>query len=114
MSAAVRAASLCSWYDSSRTRTPCRSSSLRVCRVSSQSTTSASASSRSTRNVTSSRFPIGVAQTASGMSALAQRLECDHPRADHACLHPELGRNDTDSVSRRDEALNREHFAGRR
>ena len=37
-------------------------------RVSSASTTSASASSRSTRSVTSSRFPIGVAQTASGTS----------------------------------------------
>ena len=37
-----------------------------MCRVSSQRTTSASASSRSTRSVTSSRLPIGVAQTASG------------------------------------------------
>ena len=35
-------------------------------RVSSQRTVSAAASSSSTRNVTSSRFPIGVAQTASG------------------------------------------------
>ena len=40
-----------------------------MCRVSSQSTTSASRSSRSTRSVTSSRLPIGVAQTASGTSA---------------------------------------------
>ena len=38
-------------------------------RVSSQSTTSASRSSSSTRSVTSRRFPIGVAQTASGTSA---------------------------------------------
>ena len=40
--------------------------SIRVRRVSSQRTRSASASSRRTRSVTSSRFPIGVAQTASG------------------------------------------------
>ena len=40
-------------------------------RVSSQRTTSASRSSRSTRSVTSSRFPIGVAQTASGIYASA-------------------------------------------
>ena len=40
-------------------------------RVSSQRTRSASASSRSTRRVTSSRFPIGVAQTASGISRVS-------------------------------------------
>ncbi len=45
---------------------PCLSSRTRVWRVSSQRTTSAAASSASTRRVTSSRFPIGVAQTASG------------------------------------------------
>ena len=38
-------------------------------RVSSQRTTSASRSSRSTRSVTSSRLPIGVAQTASGIES---------------------------------------------
>src|SRR6476660_7513435 len=48
---------------------PWRSSSPRVCRVSSASTTSAARSSSRTRRVTSARFPIGVAQTASGIAA---------------------------------------------
>ena len=66
-SSATRAASLCSCSESSRAEIPWRSSSPRVCRVSSASTTSASRSSVRTRSVTSSRFPIGVAQTASGI-----------------------------------------------
>src|SRR5438034_6044101 len=43
---------------------------MRVRRVSSQSTNSAAANSRSTRCVTSSRLPIGVAQIASGTESV--------------------------------------------
>ena len=42
---------------------PCRSSSTRVWRVSSQAIRSAPLSTSSTRSVTSSRLPIGVGQT---------------------------------------------------
>ena len=67
MISAARDASLCSWLlRSSRARISWRASRIAVRRVSSQSTTSAARSSSSTRRVTSSRFPIGVAQTASG------------------------------------------------
>ena len=51
-----------------------------MCRVSSASTTSASRSSASTRNVTSSRLPIGVAQTASGTAPTLTRARRE-PRA---------------------------------
>ena len=83
-SSAARSASLCSWSETSRAEIPCRSSRRRVCRVSSHSTTSASRSSSSTRRVTSPRFPIGVAQTASGIdSALSPALRTlrDPPRS---------------------------------
>ena len=69
-------------------------SSRRVLRVSSQRTSSAPRSAPSTRSVTSSRFPIGVAQTASGISSTAaprlprlvcvERLERDEGRSDDA------------------------------
>ena len=52
---------------------PCRSRRRRVCRVSSQRTVSALASSSSTRSVTSPRLPIGVAQTASGTAHRLRR-----------------------------------------
>ena len=57
----------------------------------------------STRSVTSSRFPIGVAQTASGTQR--ERLERDHPGADHARLDAELGLDDPHVVARRLERL---------
>src|ERR687893_650306 len=64
-SSAARARSLCSWYETSFALTPYRSSRVRVRRVSSHATTSASRSAERTRSVTSSRFPIGVGQTTS-------------------------------------------------
>src|SRR5580765_6463177 len=69
---------------------PCRSSRTRVCRVSSHSTRSAERSSARTRSVTSSRLPIGVAQTASGTTPL-QRLEADETCADQPGSGCELG-----------------------
>ena len=60
----ARARSLCSCRLTSRAAgTPCRSSRICVWRVSSHATTSAVRSASSTRNVTSSRLPIGVAHT---------------------------------------------------
>src|SRR4051812_47322 len=70
---------------------PWRCSSPRVTRVSSASTTSASPSSRSTRRVTSSRLPIGVAQTE---STSGDRVEGDQAGADDARLLAELRRLD--------------------
>ena len=75
-------------------------------RVSSQRTTSASASSLSARNVTSSRFPIGVGQRTSGMTspyarsgrdghlADVQRLEGDEAGSDQPGRASELGQHD--------------------
>ena len=62
-----------------------------MCRVSSQSTRSAARSSSSTRSVTSSRFPIGVAQTASG-TGYPQRLERDERGADQPRRVPSSAR----------------------
>ena len=88
---------------------PCRESSVRVRRVSSQSTRSASASSRSTRSVTSSRLPIGVAQTASGTSSLrasrtrsARRRPCPLPRR---ARPPGRGRDRVREAAHRDGAI---------
>ena len=69
-----------------RASIPWRSRRMRVRRVSSQRTTSASRSSSRTLNVTSSRLPIGVAQTASGIRATKlrpapRRRRGRHPRA---------------------------------
>ena len=50
--------------------------------------------------MTSSRFPIGVAQTASVTLARSERLERDQARADHAGLGAELGLDDLDTASR--------------
>jgi polyisoprenyl-teichoic acid--peptidoglycan teichoic acid transferase len=73
-----------------------RSSNTVVWRVSSHRMTAAWRSSASTRSVTSSRFPIGVAQTASGIGgdprlALAvEGLKGDQPGADQAGLLAQL------------------------
>src|SRR6516165_11479978 len=80
-----------------------RSSSVRVCRVSSASTTSASRSSARTRSVTSSRFPIGVAQTARGTTL--DRLECDQPGSDQPGFRAELSELDLDVLARGRERL---------
>src|SRR5436305_5875338 len=110
----VRSASLCRWYESSRALMPCRSRSLRVCRVSSQRTRSASASSRRTRSVTSSRLPIGVAQTERGTLGLRfERLEAEHPRADHTRVGAELRLDDPDRVAGGRQPLLRDDLAGR-
>ena len=76
-------------------------------RVSSQSTTSAAASSARTRSVTSSRFPIGVAQTASGITRPdgVQRLEADEGRADQAGRRAELGLRQPHGAAHRLERL---------
>ena len=71
-------------------------------RVSSASTTSASRSSASTRSVTSSRLPIGVAQTASGT---AERLEGDQPGADQPGVGAELRELDLDLLPAGGERL---------
>ena len=63
-----------------------------MCRVSSQSTSSASRQLASTRRVTSSRLPIGVAQTASGTTRRAPRRRRTPRR--RGPLRPELGRDD--------------------
>ncbi len=85
---------------------PWRDMSLLVLLVSSQSTRSASASSRSARSVTSSRLPIGVAQTASGTVVYrVQLLEGDQPGAHHARLLAELGSDDTDAVTPRGKRI---------
>ena len=79
-------------------------------RVSSQRTASASRSACSTRSVTSSRFPIGVAQTRSGTARLAvpvERLEPDETRADEACLVAEGGRHHLQRLVRRPIASRR-------
>ena len=59
-----------------------------MCRVSSQRTTSASASSLSTRSVTSSRLPIGVAQTASGTATAARRAPRSRRGPPRRARHP--------------------------
>ncbi len=64
--------------------------------MSSQSTRSASRSSASTRSVTSSRLPIGVAQTASGtvqppLPGSVECLEADERGSDEPGLSAELG-----------------------
>src|SRR5438105_9005121 len=92
---------------------PWRSSSTRVRRVSSQSTSSASASSRRTRSVTSSRLPIGVAQTASGTRRLLpESLEGDERRADQPGFGAELGGHDPDRFPGGCERLAREEPTG--
>ena len=84
-------------------RMPWRSSRHAVCRVSSQSTTSAARSSASTRSVTSSRLPIGVAQTASGTIGYAAASSASKPTKP-APIRPadraELGRHDPAPSSR--------------
>src|SRR5207247_6188760 len=72
-----------------------------VRRVSSQSTRSASASSRSTRSVTSSRFPIGVAQTASNLEG----LEPDEAGADEPSVGAEQSGDDAHEVPAGRESL---------
>ena len=88
-----------------RASIPCRSSSPRVWRVSSASTTSASRSSSSTRSVTSSRFPIGVAQTASGTARYASAFERDQRGADQPGLAAELGAHEPHLLAGRRERL---------
>ena len=73
----------------------------RVWRVSSQSTTSASRSSRSTRSVTSSRLPIGVAQTASGTSPRRAPRTPIIAGADHAGRRCRAAPRRSDRVARR-------------
>src|SRR5207253_2707750 len=104
---ATRFASLCSWYEISRAWIPCRCSSPAVCRVSSQRTKSTSPRTRSTRSVTSSRLPIGVAQTKSGTSgpALPESLERDETGADQAGHRAELGGDDPQLLVERRERV---------
>src|SRR5438876_1902870 len=102
-SSATRFASLCSWYDISRAWIPCRCRSPAVWRVSSQRTKSTSSSTRSTRSVTSSRLPIGVAQTKSGN--LLKSLERDQPGADQAGHRAELGGDDPQLLVERRERV---------
>src|SRR5437660_6153099 len=88
---------------------------MRVWRVSSHSTTSAAPSSSSTRNVTSSRFPIGVAQTASGTALRAglERFPGDEARADQARRGAELGGDDPQEAAAGLERLARRELAHR-
>src|SRR5436309_8248533 len=88
----------------------CRSSSTRVCRVSSQRMTSAERSSSRRRSVTSSRFPIGVAQTASG-TALTDCVERHEAGADQPGRGPELCTHDRDAVARLRERLTAQDLA---
>src|SRR5437588_13011513 len=92
---------------------PCLRSSTAVWRVSSQSTTSAARSSASTLSVTSSRFPIGVAQTASGTRRLLQRFPGHEAGADKTCGRAELGRHDVDEAAARLERFAHRDLARR-
>src|SRR5688500_4431727 len=78
----------------------CRASSTRVRRVSSHRTTSAARSSARTRSVTSSRLPIGVAQTA---STELEKLGGQDPRADQPGLLAELRLPDPEPLPGRSE-----------
>ena len=83
--------------------------------MSSQSTTSASASSRSTRSVTSSRLPIGVAQTASGIRPRPSRAprrrparrRSARPRCRARRARPGTSRGPSTSTSRSCDLLRR-------
>ena len=98
---------------------PCRSSRPRVWRVSSARTTSASRSSASTRSVTSSRLPIGVAQTASGTHAATQPRTRSGRRRSARPRHRARRRSISSScpagasASRRTARPGRGHRAGR-
>ncbi len=82
-SSGMRARSLCSCRLTSRAaRMPWRSSRIRVWRVSSQASTSASPKTRSTRSVTSSRLPIGVGHTR--VASPVARLQAPAQRAQGA------------------------------
>src|SRR5438132_986033 len=74
--------------------------------------TSAERSSSSRRSVTSSRFPIGVAQTASG-TVLPGGVEGDETGADQARSRPELCAHDRHSVARASERFTPQNFARR-
>src|SRR4051794_17585241 len=73
--------------------------------------TSAERSSSSTRSVTSSRFPIGVAQTASG-TVLPGCVERDEAGADQAGGGPELCANDRHSSTGSCQCLAAQDLAG--
>src|SRR5713101_1572051 len=74
--------------------------------------TSAERSSSSRRRVTSSRFPIGVAQTASG-TVLPGGVEGDETGAEQARSRPELCAHDRHSVARAGERFTPQNLARR-
>ena len=63
--------------------------------------------------MTSSRLPIGVAQTASAIATRVERLERDEPRADRRPRRPELGAHDADGSRPRRQRLAQHHLARR-
>ena len=93
---AIRAASLCWWYERSRASIPWRSRRTRVCRVSSQRTVSARG-----QLVENAQGDVGEVsdrrradRERHALPHSVERLVRDERRADQACLFAELGLDD--------------------